>query len=89
MGTRQSDDPGWGGRHYRLLSLELASEHTNGENLLVIQDPRLAGVYTENWRRHAAHSIACRGTVPWWAHIRRVWVYFTRKRSKQLDREIG
>ena len=34
----------------------LAAENNNGENLLVIRDPRLAGVYTENWRRHADHS---------------------------------
>jgi phosphatidylserine/phosphatidylglycerophosphate/cardiolipin synthase-like enzyme len=31
----------------------LAAEQENGENLLVIRDPRLARMYTENWRRHA------------------------------------
>jgi phosphatidylserine/phosphatidylglycerophosphate/cardiolipin synthase-like enzyme len=47
----------------------LAAENKNGENLLVIRDPRLAGVYTKNWRRHADHSTPYRGTVPCWAHI--------------------
>jgi phosphatidylserine/phosphatidylglycerophosphate/cardiolipin synthase-like enzyme len=32
------------------------AEHSNAENLLVIRDPELAQQYTENWRRHAAHS---------------------------------
>jgi phosphatidylserine/phosphatidylglycerophosphate/cardiolipin synthase-like enzyme len=67
----------------------LAAEHKNGENLLVIKDHRLAGVYAENWRRHADHSIPYRGTVPWWAYIRVVWVSLTRRRRKRLDGEIG
>jgi phosphatidylserine/phosphatidylglycerophosphate/cardiolipin synthase-like enzyme len=50
----------------------LAAENNNGENLLVIRDPRLAGVYTENWQRHADHSIPYRGSVPWRAYIRGV-----------------
>jgi phosphatidylserine/phosphatidylglycerophosphate/cardiolipin synthase-like enzyme len=41
----------------------VAAAQENGENLLVIRDPRLAAVYTENWRRHADHSIPYRGTV--------------------------
>jgi phosphatidylserine/phosphatidylglycerophosphate/cardiolipin synthase-like enzyme len=44
----------------------LATENTNGENLLVIRDPRLAAVYIENWRRHADHSFLYQGTVSWW-----------------------
>jgi phosphatidylserine/phosphatidylglycerophosphate/cardiolipin synthase-like enzyme len=67
----------------------LAAEKENGENLLVIRDPRLAGVYTESWRCHADHSTPYRGTVAWWAHIRVVWVYLTRRRRKRLNGEIG
>lgn len=67
----------------------LAAEKENGENLLVIRDPRLAGVYTENWRCHADHSTPYRGTVAWWAHIRVVWGYLTRRRRKRLNGEIG
>jgi phosphatidylserine/phosphatidylglycerophosphate/cardiolipin synthase-like enzyme len=67
----------------------LAAENKNGENLLVIRDPRLAGVYTENWRHHAHHSIPYRPRVPWWARIRVVWVSLTRGRPKQGDRDIG
>ncbi len=33
-----------------------AAEEHNAENLLVINDPVLAGRYLENWRVHAAHS---------------------------------
>jgi phosphatidylserine/phosphatidylglycerophosphate/cardiolipin synthase-like enzyme len=67
----------------------LAAENKNGENLLVIRDPRLAREYAENWRRHADHSIPYRGRVPWWAYIRGVWVSLTRKRCKQLNGESG
>ena len=67
----------------------LAAENTNGENLLVIRDPRLAAVYAENWRRHADHSFLYRGTVPWWAYIRGIWVSLIRRRRKRLSREIG
>jgi phosphatidylserine/phosphatidylglycerophosphate/cardiolipin synthase-like enzyme len=67
----------------------LAAEHKNGENLLVIRDPRLAAVYAENWRRHAAHSIPYRGPVPWWAYIRSVWGSLIRKRRKRLNGESG
>jgi phosphatidylserine/phosphatidylglycerophosphate/cardiolipin synthase-like enzyme len=48
----------------------LAAEKDNGENLLVIRDPRLAAVYTENWRRHAHHSTPYRRTAPWWMRLR-------------------
>ena len=48
----------------------LAAEHKNGENLLVIRDPRLAEVYTTNWRRHADHSIPYHGRVSWRIYIR-------------------
>jgi phosphatidylserine/phosphatidylglycerophosphate/cardiolipin synthase-like enzyme len=60
----------------------LAAEHKNGENLLVIQDPRLATVYAENWQHHAKHSFRYRGAVPWWAYIRGLWVSLTRRRPK-------
>jgi phosphatidylserine/phosphatidylglycerophosphate/cardiolipin synthase-like enzyme len=67
----------------------LAAENKNGENLLVIRDPRLAMVYTENWQHHADHSFRYRGQVPWWAYIRLVWGYLTRRGRKQVDSEIG
>jgi phosphatidylserine/phosphatidylglycerophosphate/cardiolipin synthase-like enzyme len=67
----------------------VAAEKNNGENLLVIRDPRLAGVYTENWRRHAHHSTLYRATAPWWVRIRVVWVYLTRRRPKRLDSDMG
>jgi phosphatidylserine/phosphatidylglycerophosphate/cardiolipin synthase-like enzyme len=43
----------------------VSAERNNGENFLVIRDPRLAGVYTENWRRHADHCTPYRPTAPW------------------------
>jgi phosphatidylserine/phosphatidylglycerophosphate/cardiolipin synthase-like enzyme len=58
----------------------VAAETDNGENLLVIRDPRLAGVYTENWRRHAHHSAPYRRTVPWRVRLRVVWGSLTRGR---------
>jgi phosphatidylserine/phosphatidylglycerophosphate/cardiolipin synthase-like enzyme len=67
----------------------VAAEQENGENLLVIHDPQLAQVYTENWQRHAHHSIPYRPTVPWWARIRVVWIYLRRGRPKQWDRDMG
>ena len=67
----------------------VAAEKENGENLLVIRDPRLAGVYTENWRRHAHHSTPYRPTVPWWARIRVVWVSLTRRRPKRVESDMG
>jgi phosphatidylserine/phosphatidylglycerophosphate/cardiolipin synthase-like enzyme len=63
----------------------IAAERENGENLLVIRDPRLAGVYTENWRRHAHHSIPYRPTVSWWTSIRIVWVSLTWWGRKRWD----
>jgi phosphatidylserine/phosphatidylglycerophosphate/cardiolipin synthase-like enzyme len=33
-----------------------AAEEHNAENLLVIQDPALAGKYAANWKAHADHS---------------------------------
>jgi phosphatidylserine/phosphatidylglycerophosphate/cardiolipin synthase-like enzyme len=51
----------------------LAAENQNGENLLVIRDPQLVGVYTENWRHHADHSIPYRPTTPWWARLRVIY----------------
>jgi phosphatidylserine/phosphatidylglycerophosphate/cardiolipin synthase-like enzyme len=67
----------------------LAAENKNGENLLVIRDPQLARVYTENWRCHADHSFPYRGRVPWRAYIRVVWASLTRRRRKRLNSEIG
>ena len=61
----------------------LTAENTNSENLLVIQDPQLATVYAENWQHHADHSFGYRGTVPWWAYIRGIWVSLTCKRRQE------
>lgn len=33
-----------------------AAEESNAENLLVIQDPKLARKYTDNWNIHRKHS---------------------------------
>jgi phosphatidylserine/phosphatidylglycerophosphate/cardiolipin synthase-like enzyme len=52
----------------------VAAEQQNGENLLVIRDSRLAGVYTENWWRHAHHSTLYRPTARWRARLRAVWI---------------
>jgi phosphatidylserine/phosphatidylglycerophosphate/cardiolipin synthase-like enzyme len=41
----------------------VAAEQENGENLLLIRDPRLAEVYVQNWRRHAHHSMPYRPRV--------------------------
>jgi phosphatidylserine/phosphatidylglycerophosphate/cardiolipin synthase-like enzyme len=67
----------------------LAAENKNGENLLVIRDPRLAAVYAENWQCHAAHSFRYRGSVPWWAYIRRLWDFLMRRRRRPLHTKIG
>jgi phosphatidylserine/phosphatidylglycerophosphate/cardiolipin synthase-like enzyme len=67
----------------------VGAEQENGENLLVIRDPRLAGVYTENWRRHAHHSTPSRSTAPWWVRVRVVWVSLTRRRPKPLNNDLG
>jgi phosphatidylserine/phosphatidylglycerophosphate/cardiolipin synthase-like enzyme len=67
----------------------VGAEQDNGENLLVIRDPRLAGVYTENWRRHVHHSTPYRRTASWWVHIRVVWDSLTRRRPTQVDSIIG
>jgi phosphatidylserine/phosphatidylglycerophosphate/cardiolipin synthase-like enzyme len=67
----------------------VAAEKDNGENLLVIRDPQLAGVYIENWRRHAHHSTAYRRTTPWWVRLRMVWGSLTRRHRTRLDIVIG
>jgi phosphatidylserine/phosphatidylglycerophosphate/cardiolipin synthase-like enzyme len=67
----------------------VAAEEANGENLLMIRDPRLAGVYTANWRRHAHHSTLYRPTTPWWARLRVVWISLTRRRPKRLNHDMG
>jgi phosphatidylserine/phosphatidylglycerophosphate/cardiolipin synthase-like enzyme len=33
-----------------------AAESKNAENLLILQSPELAQIYTENWNRHREHS---------------------------------
>ncbi len=33
-----------------------AAESKNAENLLILQSPELAKIYTENWNRHREHS---------------------------------
>jgi phosphatidylserine/phosphatidylglycerophosphate/cardiolipin synthase-like enzyme len=67
----------------------VAADTQNGENLLVIRDPRLAGVYSENWRRHARHSTLYRPTAPLWARLRVVWGSLTRSRPTRLNRDMG
>ena len=63
----------------------VAAEQQNGENLLVIRDPQLAGVYTENWQHHAHHSTRYRPTMSWWARLRVVWGSLTRRRPIRVD----
>ncbi len=67
----------------------VAADTQNSENLLVIRDPRLASVYTENWQRHAYHSTPYQRTASWWSRIRVVWVFLTRRCPKRWDRDIG
>jgi phosphatidylserine/phosphatidylglycerophosphate/cardiolipin synthase-like enzyme len=67
---------------------KLAAESKNGENLLVIRDPRLATMYAENWQHHANHSFRYRGHLPWCARIRGVWVSLILRRRRRLNREI-
>jgi phosphatidylserine/phosphatidylglycerophosphate/cardiolipin synthase-like enzyme len=38
-----------------------AAEENNAENLLVIEDPKLAAKYTANWKVHLQHSNAYEG----------------------------
>ncbi len=33
-----------------------AAEKSNAENLLIVRDKQLAGIYTKNWKEHADHS---------------------------------
>jgi phosphatidylserine/phosphatidylglycerophosphate/cardiolipin synthase-like enzyme len=67
----------------------VGAETQNGENLLVIRDPRLAGVYTANWRRHAHHSTIYRPRTPWWVRLRVIWVSLTRRRPTGWDSDVG
>jgi phosphatidylserine/phosphatidylglycerophosphate/cardiolipin synthase-like enzyme len=67
----------------------VAADTQNGENLLVIRDPRLAEVYTENWMRHAHHSTPYRGRVPWRAYIRVAWVSLTGRHRKRVYSDMG
>jgi phosphatidylserine/phosphatidylglycerophosphate/cardiolipin synthase-like enzyme len=66
----------------------VAAEQENGENLLVIRNLQLAGVYTKNWQRHAHHSTLYRPTAPWWARLCVVWASLTRRRPKRRDRNM-
>jgi phosphatidylserine/phosphatidylglycerophosphate/cardiolipin synthase-like enzyme len=63
----------------------LAAENKNGENLLVIRDPRLAEVYAKNWQHHANHSFLYRGPIPWWAYICVAWDYLTHRRRRHVS----
>ena len=38
-----------------------AAETKNAENVLIISDKDLAARYTENWRKHEAHSVVYSG----------------------------
>jgi phosphatidylserine/phosphatidylglycerophosphate/cardiolipin synthase-like enzyme len=67
----------------------VAADKQNGENLLVIRDPQLAQVYTENWQRHAHHSTPYRSMVPWWARLRVVWGSRTGRHRKRLTSDMG
>ena len=67
----------------------VAAEQQNGENLLVIRDSRLAGVYAENWRHHAHHSTPYQPTAPWRARLHAVWVSLTRRQSQRWDSGMG
>jgi len=40
------------------FNFSYAAENNNAENLLVIDDPKLAALYVANWRKHAKHSKA-------------------------------
>src|SRR5207248_1012469 len=41
-----------------------AAEESNAENLLVIQNPKLAAQYTTNWNEHSNHSQRYTGKQP-------------------------
>ncbi len=38
------------------LNFTTVSDEMNGENLLIINSPELASLYSENWKTHRAHS---------------------------------
>ncbi len=47
------------GKRYKLyivISVLKAAESKNAENLLILQSPELAKLYTENWKNHKEHS---------------------------------
>jgi len=41
-----------------------AAEEKNAENVVFIDDPAVATAYAQNWRDHAAHSVAANQTEP-------------------------
>jgi len=41
-----------------------AAEESNAENLLIIRDPAIADMYTQNWKAHAEHSRPYEGKKP-------------------------
>ena len=53
---------------YKLLTgsfnFTSAAENSNAENLLVIVNSRLARVYSDNWKAHAAHEVVYQGRPP-------------------------
>jgi phosphatidylserine/phosphatidylglycerophosphate/cardiolipin synthase-like enzyme len=67
----------------------VTADTQNGENLLVIRDPHLAAVYTENWQRHAHHSTAYRPRAPWWACLCVGWASLTRRRRTRVASTSG
>jgi phosphatidylserine/phosphatidylglycerophosphate/cardiolipin synthase-like enzyme len=38
------------------MNFTTVSDEMNGENLLIIDSPELARLYTENWKSHRSHS---------------------------------
>jgi phosphatidylserine/phosphatidylglycerophosphate/cardiolipin synthase-like enzyme len=40
----------------RFFNFTKAAQEKNAENLLIIRDPALAALYTQNWDTHRQHS---------------------------------
>jgi len=41
-----------------------AAEEKNAENVIFIDDPAVAAAYVQNWKDHAAHSVAANQVEP-------------------------
>jgi phosphatidylserine/phosphatidylglycerophosphate/cardiolipin synthase-like enzyme len=67
----------------------VSADTQNSENLLVIRDPQLAGVSTENWRRHVDHSTPYQPRAPWWARVRVIWTFLTCRHPTRLGSHMG